>query len=508
MPTAGPASAGPAVFHEYLRGRPVAPITRTSDVTMEAAARTAEVAPAPGRAARGVIVAYAAVLCAASGFAALSSDSTRLIDRPLLLVALVACMLVLHTLEFDLFGRGHISPATVPTLSIAALFGPAGIVIAEGAAALLCLLRRDPALRATFDFGALSLCGIVAAGVFALGPSHAPGLLLSGALAGAAYYVVNSVLLAAVWWLHEGVAPLAAWRERLAWVAPHYPAYGLLAALLIVGHHGLGLYVFAVVGVPVTLVWLGQRQYLERSRRNVEEMRAVLDEKQALLERVQRSYLQTITSLARTIEAKDPYTGGHVERVADYAVALARELGFDEEALAAVAVGSIVHDIGKVGIPDQVLLKPGRLDDAEWAEMQRHPRISSYILDELELPDVVKQMARHHHERYDGRGYPDGLAGEAIPLAARILSVADALDAMTSDRLYRGALSFEQAVSEIRRHAGSQYCPRVVGALDAAIARDPGSWRGETRTSLEQASARPPASHGGADPGPRWIATA
>jgi HD-GYP domain-containing protein (c-di-GMP phosphodiesterase class II) len=223
-------------------------------------------------------------------------------------------------------------------------------------------------------------------------------------------------------------------------------------------------------------------------------LRGLLEDNQALLGRMHRSYLSTITSLARTIEAKDPYTGGHTERVAQIARMLALELGFDDAQLRAVDVGSVIHDIGKIGIPDHILLKPGKLDPEELAEMRRHPEISSYIVAELELPAIVKQMVRGHHERYDGNGYPDGLAGEEIPLAARILSVADALDAMTSDRPYRNALPLETARAEIEAQAGRQFCPRVVAALGRLLDRNPDFLADETGPAEAEQSSPAPAS--------------
>jgi putative nucleotidyltransferase with HDIG domain len=191
-----------------------------------------------------------------------------------------------------------------------------------------------------------------------------------------------------------------------------------------------------------------------------------------LVDRVRRSYLSTITSLARTIEAKDPYTSGHTERVAKIATELAHELWFDEAAIRAVNVGAAIHDIGKIGVPDRVLLKPGRLDPTEAAEMRRHPEIASYIVAELDLPPIVKQIVRSHHERWDGGGYPDGLRGEEIPLAARVLAVADALDAMTTDRPYRAAMSWELAIAEVHTRSGTQFCPDVLEALDRWLARE------------------------------------
>jgi putative nucleotidyltransferase with HDIG domain len=334
----------------------------------------------------------------------------------------------------------------------------------------------------------MSLAGVAAAWVgIALPAKHAGPVILVCAVAALAYYAVNSVLMTVVWRLDEGVNPLAAWLERVAWLLPHNLAAGAVAGLFVVAERSLGPTAFLVFFLPLAMAWVAQRQYVERSRTSVaalrrshselaaanEQLRAALSENQELLDSMRRAYVSTITSLARTIEAKDPYTGGHTERVADYAKMLARELGFSDADLEDVEVGAVIHDIGKIGIPDRILLKPGKLDEREFDEMRRHPEISSYILDELELPPIVRDMARHHHERYDGKGYPDGLAGKAIPLAARILTVADAFDAMTSDRPYRRALSHDVAVEEIRRHSGTQFCPEVVAALQTCLYGQP-----------------------------------
>src|SRR4029077_993705 len=137
--------------------------------------------------------------------------------------------------------------------------------------------------------------------------------------------------------------------------------------------------------------------------------------------------------------------------------------------LRAVEVGSIIHDIGKIGIPDGILTKPGRLTDEEFVEMRKHPEISSYIVAELDLPDIVQHMVRSHHERWDGGGYPDGLVGEQIPLAARILCACDAWGAMTTSRAYRKALSHAEASTELRASAGTHFDPCVVDALVDAL---------------------------------------
>jgi putative nucleotidyltransferase with HDIG domain len=154
-------------------------------------------------------------------------------------------------------------------------------------------------------------------------------------------------------------------------------------------------------------------------------------------------------------------------------VALARRLGFTGAELDAVEIGALLHDIGKIGIPERILHKPRPLDDEEWTVMREHPVISEYILSEVELPEIVLQIARSSHERMDGRGYPDGLAGEDIPLAARIVLVADAFDALTSDRPYRRGRGIGAAFDELRAHTGTQFCPRVIEALEALYREEP-----------------------------------
>jgi putative nucleotidyltransferase with HDIG domain len=431
---------------------------------------------------------FVAALLAATVLVGLLSNTDHVTDAPVLFGLLLAGVIVLDVLRIDLFARANVSPASAPTVALACFFGPLGPLAAEALIAVLRCARREKPLRFAFDFGALTLAGSAAALAFALmSPSGALQLICAGIAAGFAYYAVNAVLLSVVMGLSEGGSPVAAWRERLAWLVPHYLLYGAFAGGLVTTERQLGLAALAVFAFPLLALWVAQKQYVDRSRSSVEELRrnhdelaatnarlqGLLDEKRDLLVRVQRSYLSTITSLARTIEAKDPYTGGHTERVARVVELLAAELGLRGEELRAAEVGAIIHDIGKIGIPDHILLKPGRLEETELAEMRRHPEISSYIVAELDVPPIVKQMVRSHHERYDGMGYPDGLAREEIPLAARILAVADTLDAMTSTRSYRRALPLDVAIHEILSLAGQQFCPRVVAALTACLERDP-----------------------------------
>ena len=172
--------------------------------------------------------------------------------------------------------------------------------------------------------------------------------------------------------------------------------------------------------------------------------------------------LATIQALAAAVDAKDPYTQGHSQRVAEYAVSLAKSLGLTEDEVALVQMTGTLHDVGKIGVPDAILKKPGRLDDEERRIMETHPALGEVIV--RKAPKLVAALpgVRHHHERWDGRGYPDGLRGEQIPHLARILALADSFDAMTSDRPYRKGLSWETALGEIARGAETQFDPDLV----------------------------------------------
>lgn len=180
---------------------------------------------------------------------------------------------------------------------------------------------------------------------------------------------------------------------------------------------------------------------------------------------LKHAHMETIQSLAAALDAKDPYTHGHSQRVADLSLKIARELGLSAPELEAVHYAGILHDIGKIGVDDGVLNKPGKLTEEDWTKIRSHPIIGADIVKNVRFLRGVDAIIRHHHESFDGSGYPDGLKGEEIPLGARILCVADAFDAMTTERVYRTAFSMEQAVAELQSKAGQQFDPRVVAAF-------------------------------------------
>jgi HD-GYP domain-containing protein (c-di-GMP phosphodiesterase class II) len=184
-------------------------------------------------------------------------------------------------------------------------------------------------------------------------------------------------------------------------------------------------------------------------------------------QQLHESYLATVQTLATAVEAKDEYTGGHIQRVNGLGLLLAGAMLPGEALDPQLSYGLLLHDIGKLSVPDAVLNKPGKLDAAEWELMRRHPEEGARILAAIPFLDRALDVVLHHHERWDGQGYPARLRGNAIPLWARMFALVDAVDAMTSDRPYRRARSLEEAVRELRKGAGSQFDPACVEAFEA-----------------------------------------
>ncbi|KPL06800.1 hypothetical protein AMJ86_07210 [bacterium SM23_57] len=191
-----------------------------------------------------------------------------------------------------------------------------------------------------------------------------------------------------------------------------------------------------------------------------------------LYREIQRNYLGTMTSLCAAIEAKDKYTRGHSDRVFYYALKMAKELRLNKRNVEQLRYASFLHDLGKIGIPDSILMKPGKLTPEEYALVKEHPKVGEKILNPIRFLEKTKNIIRHHHERVDGKGYPDGLDFENMSIEERIIAVADAYDSMRSERPYRGPLSKEEALEILKKEMGKQFCPRCVEVFVRIIERD------------------------------------
>ena len=203
---------------------------------------------------------------------------------------------------------------------------------------------------------------------------------------------------------------------------------------------------------------------IESGLKSVEQMNIIKQINEELAdskELLEKSYLESIEVLRRTVEVKDVYTRGHSDRVSEYSLLIGEKLNLPPEQMKTLKIGALFHDIGKIGIPDAILLKTDKLTDDEYSEIKNHPAIGAHILSNASIFADIIPIVKHHHERYDGKGYPARLAGEDIPYLARIVAVADTFDAMTSRRSYRQALDFDYTTNEIERCKGTQFDPTI-----------------------------------------------
>jgi putative nucleotidyltransferase with HDIG domain len=196
---------------------------------------------------------------------------------------------------------------------------------------------------------------------------------------------------------------------------------------------------------------------------------ALAFENARLRQDLEDTYMETILTLARAVDARDAYTAQHSQKLAEWAVVTAQKLGLSDNEVQTIRWAALLHDIGKIGIPDSILRKPGPLTDEEWMVMKRHPELGAQIVAPLRRLEKITPLIRHHQEKYDGSGYPAGLKGEQIPLGARILTVVDAYGAMTDDRVYRRARTQSEAVAELKRCAGQHFDRHIVDVFNQVI---------------------------------------
>jgi diguanylate cyclase (GGDEF)-like protein/putative nucleotidyltransferase with HDIG domain len=395
------------------------------------------------------------------------------------LVAIVALVGAGQALALEV-DDGSISVSAVGAIAGAALFGPrAALALAITTAAVEWSARRVPLHYVVFNVGTLSLASLAAAGVFTAGFDGDVGrfvYVFAGVAAGATYFAVNMGLLSLAVAIEGHERWLAVFRERFAWLAMHYLVYGFIGGVIWVGHDTSGLWALAVFAVPLLLMRKTQEAYLRHTQRSAQKLRQAAETIQTQnvsLEQANRLLRERSTaamqSLSATVDARDAYTAGHSRRVQQLALAIGRELGLSQVELDLLGHAALFHDIGKLAIPDAVLLKPASLAPEEWDLMQRHAEEGARIIDRLGFLNDAVPAIRHHHERYDGTGYPDRLVGEEIPLGARIIHVADAFDSMLTTRIYRAARPAVDALAELRRAAGTQFCPRCVAALERIL---------------------------------------
>jgi putative nucleotidyltransferase with HDIG domain len=359
-------------------------------------------------------------------------------------------------------------------MTSALLFGPAPatLTIALDSMLMTHAFKTFNLRRFLFNSGAPALAFWVGAQVFfwlsGTEPLFGKGapidtLLFPIAAFALVYFSLNSGLTAIAIGLEKRLSPIAVWRSHFAVVSLNYFASGSVAYLLILLTQYLSVVALVAVVPLIAVIHLAMKSWSGR-----------LEDADRHIATVDQLYLSTIGALSTAIEAKDGVTSSHIHRVQHYAMGLAKALGtLDPPTLKALEAASLLHDTGKLAVPERILNKPGKLTAAEFETMKLHVEAGADILSSIDFPYPVVPIVRAHHENWDGTGYPNGVKGVDIPIGARILSVVDCYDALTSDRPYRGAMTDEEALEIIRARRGTMYDPIVVDMFER-VCRDIG----------------------------------
>lgn len=378
------------------------------------------------------------------------------------------------------YSDSKVSVSFICLFAIATLYGPAGVAVAAPFTALSLHLPRNVfSYRFMFNVGnAILANGLTAMVLWALiDPQKlevSPQVIIAALAAAAVTFGVNSFLVTSIAGLATGQSPWSIWQEKFQWLFPHYVVFGFLGVAFALAYQALGVSGLLAFAAPPFMMRLAIKQYVDKTARHVatlkrknEQLERANREILAMTRRLKETYDATLEALAAALDARDRETAGHSSRVTVYTMNMAERLGIarGSDEWLDIERASLLHDVGKIGIADSILNKAGPLTPEEWQEMRRHPAIGFDMLKDVKFLKGAAQIVYSHHERYDGKGYPEGLAGEEVPLGARIFAVADAFDAMTSNRPYRRALPWEKARDEIVNNNGIQFDPKVVEAF-------------------------------------------
>jgi diguanylate cyclase (GGDEF)-like protein/putative nucleotidyltransferase with HDIG domain len=401
------------------------------------------------------------------------------------LTGLLSYAMVLHTMEFHAADLRRLAlyifaaivasglkirlPGLLVTLSmnyvvvIAALLSmnaSAGIIVGFASAIGQCCIyavRRPRWFQVVFSTSAMVLPILMADAALHsrfLAVADPTGCLgLMGA--SLAYFFMNTVIVAGIISFTTGRRLFPTWRDSYLWTSPQYLVGGCIAGAIHLLQAKVG-WPALIMGIPA--LYLVYRSYSIYLGRVEEQQKHILD--------MAGLHLRTIETLALAIDAKDDTTAAHLRRVQVYASEIGKELNLSELEMQALEAAALLHDVGKLAVPEYIISKPGKLTPDEFEKMKVHPVVGAEILERVHFPYPVVPIVRSHHEKYDGTGYPDGLAGEEIPIGARILSAVDCLDALASNRQYRTALPLEEAMRIVRSESGKSYDPRIVAILD------------------------------------------
>lgn len=316
--------------------------------------------------------------------------------------------------------------------------------------------RQLKLVQLPFNLSQVTLSSTIACCTYRLMLIHVQNASEPLALLGATivYFGCNSAAMSTIIGLTESKSISKVWIESYSWSSAYYLVGGAAAGLISFLNRHIGWQSSLLVLPPIYLIYRSYRLYLGK-----------LETEARMAEQVSNLHLRTIEALALAIEAKDESTSEHLQRVRVYAIEVGEELGLSEDEKEALKAAAVLHDIGKLAVPEDIISKPGKLTPEEFEKMKIHPIVGAEILEQVHFPYPVVPIVQAHHEKWDGTGYPNGLAGEAIPIGARILAAVDCLDALASDRQYRKALPLDEAMAKVASEAGTSFDPQVVAVL-------------------------------------------
>jgi diguanylate cyclase (GGDEF)-like protein/putative nucleotidyltransferase with HDIG domain len=377
--------------------------------------------------------------------------------------------------QINVYGFNTVSVSVAVIFASGLIAGLPGVTATSAAVALTHYFRARPQLYQTiFNWAVHVIAGTVPALTtyvmgMRFGIENLPVLLVEAVIIGVVYYGIDTGLIAIAISLSEKQSLWRTWRAQFRWLIYHYVALCIMGMFLAMAYHTLGLPGVIVFALPPFMMYYVQKQYVERTEESAHELQRMNQELTRANEEIAGANKsikelsdELFLVLAKIIDARDPFVSSHTTKVADYAVAIAAELGLPTLRVESIRQAALLHDIGKIGISEQILHKPAKLSSEEYQIVKIHTSLGAELLETCKSLRHLAPIVEHHHEWWNGTGYPDNLQGEAIPLEARILAVCDAVEAMASDRPYSRAISLDGIIAELRRCAGTQFDPNIV----------------------------------------------
>jgi len=386
------------------------------------------------------------------------------------LAAIAFTIILTEWFSINLYVRNtSLSTSAVPILALIILFGPLGTLVASLVFAITAAIKfRSPFNRVIFNFSNHVIAGTIInmmidlKGMGMAGRGHPLLDLIIALAASLILFIFTTTLISIGIGIDVKQSPYALWKEQYQWMAPYYLGIGFIAYALLFGYSNAGLPGILIMSIPLALLRISQAQYVEHTRDVVNELRKKNQELEKSGIEIRELNEGLLVTLSEIIDLRDPYVLGHSKQVSKYATNIAKLLGLNEKQTDLIRKAGLLHDIGKLGIPMEILTKPSKLNREEYEIIKEHAALGGDLVKNSPSLRPLVSIIRHHHEFYNGGGYPDKLTGNQISIEARIVAVADAIEAMSSDRPYRKALERNRIIKELQDHSGTQFDPIVV----------------------------------------------